>query len=831
MQTKRKWLIPLILILLITITLYGETYVLIMGVGDYRNDGIIPLPAAIEDAERIKTAIIELGIAKEQNIRYIKNPVKTDIEIELEELLKKGDKDDRLIVYFAGHSEAGINEAGKKDTYLCGVDVRKDHLQRTAYNFRQDFERIAADLQAKETIMIFDTCYAGGLTTERKLSQWRIEKVAFEDIAANKGVNFLFSSGPEETSGEQAESGWYTHYLLKGLQGDANLDGDDYVTLEELSTYVRQKVSQSTKNRQNPMSLIVDGAIQITSDERKKAEETLSQLTKEFIAGKINTERFQRFGKILAQNESEDTQEEKEIRKILMLYHQTPNMEMAYLIKLTEDFFEVKPITKLIRIETSPTNAAIYINGSYKGTSPLTTQLEEGTHTIEARKDGYETKSQTKTIGTQTKDLSRTETITITLEKETGSVYITSTPSGATIYLNGSYKETTPKTMEGLELGTYTIRLTKTDYEDKTETVQIEKGKTKEIEIKLTEKQETVTTAEAGKTGTGYLKIEGNTGSTYYIDGENKGWIIPKEIKLSVGKHTVEIEGRGQTEIEIKENETTIIDNKTEFGNNYQYIESGVQIGEMVLVKGGTFQMGNTRGDSEGDSDEKPVHTVRLSYDYYMGKTEVTFNEYDAYCEVMGKNKEDDEGWGRGNRPVIGVSWYDAIAYCNWLSEKEGLSKAYDSIGNLLDKNGRQTTDITQVEGYRLPTEAEWEYAARGGHKRTSATKYAGSNSISTVAWYRDNSGRKNHEVGQKAPNELGLYDMSGNVWEWCHDWYDDYPSTNQTNPTGSDSISFRVLRSGSWGNDADLCRVAFRGHGSPDDGNYLGFRIARTRK
>jgi len=136
----------------------------------------------------------------------------------------------------------------------------------------------------------------------------------------------------------------------------------------------------------------------------------------------------------------------------------------------------------------------------------------------------------------------------------------------------------------------------------------------------------------------------------------------------------------------------------------------------MVLVKGSTFQMGDEHGDLEDEC--RPVHTVKLTYDYYIGKTEVTFNEYDAYCEYTGKSKPSDSGWGRGNRHVIFVSWKDAIGYCNWLSEQEGLAKAYDSNGNLIDKYGKPTTDITKVEGYRLPTEAEWEYAARGGTQK-----------------------------------------------------------------------------------------------------------------
>ena len=252
---------------------------------------------------------------------------------------------------------------------------------------------------------------------------------------------------------------------------------------------------------------------------------------------------------------------------------------------------------------------------------------------------------------------------------------------------------------------------------------------------------------------------------------------------------------------------------------------------EFVYVKKGSFLIGNT---DEESGIKKTM--CELTYDFSMSKFPITFADYDKYCRLSGAKKPDDEGWGREQRPLINVSWFDAVGFCNWLSENDGLPKAYNFYGNrpdfygsLLDANGNVTTDITQVVGYRLPTEAEWEYTARGGNESKSY-KYAGSDNVDDVAWYKDNSWSKTQEVGKKVPNELGLYDMSGNVWEWCTDWYGDYSSLAQTNPYNSTADSYRVIRGGSWSNLAADARVAGRGYNSPTSTYYnLGFRICRT--
>lgn len=222
---------------------------------------------------------------------------------------------------------------------------------------------------------------------------------------------------------------------------------------------------------------------------------------------------------------------------------------------------------------------------------------------------------------------------------------------------------------------------------------------------------------------------------------------------------------------------------------------------ELVYVRGGTFTMGCTSeqgNDCEGD--EKPAHQVTLS-DFYIGKYEVTQKQW---REIMGTSTPlSDPSYFKNcdDCPVEQVSWNDIQEFIKKLNQKTG-------------------------KNYRLPTEAEWEYAARGG-TQSKGYKYAGSNNIGEVAWYIDNSSSKTHAIGGKKPNELGIYDMSGNVWEWCSDWDGSYSAGSQRNPQGSSSGNYRVLRGGSWDYGARRCRVSSRINGNPGyRSNDGGFRL-----
>jgi len=251
----------------------------------------------------------------------------------------------------------------------------------------------------------------------------------------------------------------------------------------------------------------------------------------------------------------------------------------------------------------------------------------------------------------------------------------------------------------------------------------------------------------------------------------------------------------------------------------------------MVVVEGGAF----TRGD------KKVTQEVTLD-SFRIANIPVTFRQYGLYLYAAGEEKKRladmKLSWGiQADHPVVKVNWYDAVEYCNWLSVAMGLAPVYEIDKTKKDPNNNNEDDKLKwlvtlndtANGFRLPTEAEWEYAARGGRK-SKGFEYAGSNDLEEAGWHINNSNRQTHAAAQKLPNELGLYDMSGNVWEWCWDWKDIYTSPLERNPRGPDSGYCRVLRGGSWYDYPRSCRAAYRNNDRPTIRyRYIGFRLARS--
>ena len=407
----------------------------------------------------------------------------------------------------------------------------------------------------------------------------------------------------------------------------------------------------------------------------------------------------------------------------------------------------------------------------------------------------------------------------LVLGMETGTIVIRAIPANADIFVDNE-KVGAGEAIKSVSIGTeHRYRVVCEDYYTKEGVVYFDKREEKSINVEL-------------EPNFGYITIKSEPGGAeIYVDDVKVGTTPYLMKKITLGRHTVEIRKYGyETQadmvmikvddvnkqfenvklVEDKSVPTTPVatsgstngTSTTTASGNKTFTVNGVSF-EMVAVKGGTFTMGCT-SEQGGDcySDEKPTHSVTLS-DYYIGKFEVTQELWQA---VMGSNPSYFKG---NNLPVEKVSWNDVQEFITKLNQKTGAN-------------------------FRLPTEAEWEYAARGGNK-SNGYKYSGSNSIDNVAVYEVNSYNKGnnhpdygtHAVGTKTPNELGIYDMSGNVWEWCQDWKGNYSSGSQTNPTGPASGAYRVLRGGGWSIDASYCRVSNRSSSNPGSGNYyFGFRL-----
>lgn len=466
-----------------------------------------------------------------------------------------------------------------------------------------------------------------------------------------------------------------------------------------------------------------------------------------------------------------------------------------------------------------------------------------------------------------------------------GSVTVTSTPSGASVFLDEKQVGQTPLTLDRIASGSHSLRLQAPQYAVERRNVSVADGQTANVAVTLAARfaeitvqapQGAVVTVDGDCKGSGTLSWRQGEGlcdivvsmaghrdarrqlevvagraqtvqltpqpiygsasvdsdpmdAEIWIDGKQYG-VTPNVVeRLLVGRHTLVLKKSGcadlQQQFSVEEGKEASLSVKLPTGrsgdiivvrdlditsagapltmafrdfNNQTFTVNGVQF-TMVAVEGGTFTMGATSEQgSDAWDDEKPAHKVTLS-DYYIGQTEVTQALWEA---VMGGNPSRRIG---DNLPVEQVSWNDCQVFIQKLNQLTGKQ-------------------------FRLPTEAEWEYAARGGRK-SRGYKYAGGNNIGSVAWYDDNSGNEMHPVATKQANELGIYDMSGNVWEWCSDWYRNYTSSSQSDPQGPSSGSRRVYRGGCCYNVARLCRVSIRNYNTPDyRSGDLGLRLSCNR-
>lgn len=466
-----------------------------------------------------------------------------------------------------------------------------------------------------------------------------------------------------------------------------------------------------------------------------------------------------------------------------------------------------QPIGNFLVLNVNPTTARVTIDDQeprlVKDDGSFKCFLLQGSHNVKVEKEGYQTKTVTVNMG------STRQQMEINLVSYLSTLIIKTGTVGAQIYIDEELKGTDQ--WQGLlAAGTYMVESRKKGYRSASLMVSVKQMQTETVTLPPLEKVY----------GALYVDVE-PIDAEIYLDSKLLGKAPNLFNDVPIGKHRVRISKPGYVDrmddVEIYENKQTKISGSLQRGDKTLSPlkeTSGAQRGDktlspftvngvtfyMVKVEGGTFTMGATAEQGKyARDDERPIHKVTLS-DYYIGQTEVSQALWTA---VMDSNPSKFKG---DNLPVEQVSWEDCQTFIKKLNSL--LSK---------ELGGKR---------FALPTEAQWEFAARGGNKSKGYTS-AGGNSIVDVAWYWANCNGQTHPVAQKQPNELGLYDMSGNVWEWCQDWYGNYSSNAQTNPQGPASGSYHVFRGGGWLFDAIYCRVSYR---SRDRLNYrysdLGLRL-----
>ncbi len=478
----------------------------------------------------------------------------------------------------------------------------------------------------------------------------------------------------------------------------------------------------------------------------------------------------------------------------------------TYVLTLTKPSGAQEPVDaggNFYAISVQPKDAKVTIDGVLQASSSdgeYSAMLAYGSHTYKVEAGGYISKSGSFTIGKgdmtpiSVSLVSALATLNVSCPTPAVSLYVDKKSVGSLPW-NGNLKE-----------GMHLLEVRKDGYRSQQKTIQ------------LAQQQKLDVAFDALSAIQGNLSVNFKPfGSDVYVDGVKVGQSPRVFNGVLVGNHNVEIRKSGYSTsrqtVMISEGQTASISGSltsSASSSNANVLSSGssslsdntltipVKNGiniEMVKVEAGSFNMGATPEMKSPYEVEKPVHRVTLTNNYYIGKYEVTQALWQA---VMGSNPSHFKG---DALPVEQVSWKDC-------------QKFITKLNRLTGKN------------FRLPTEAEWEYAARGGNK-SRGYRYSGSNTIDDVAWYENDALSQTHPVGTKQPNELEIYDMTGNVMEWCQDWYGSYSSSPQVNPTGAASGSYRVVRGGGWSDSARDCRTSDRDFISPGGrSSDLGLRL-----
>ena len=833
---------------------YNTSAALVIGNGDYKN-GWSHLPGALRDAGDVAAALKDHGFT----VVLKKNLTKNQFSRVLLRFIQQygRDQNNRLLFYYSGHGHTETLATGDQAGYLVMVDAGDPYEDPVSFEMgsipMQDLLTRAKMIHSKHVLFLFDSCFSGNILNSRGNPAPR-----YVSDATRKPVRqFITAGSAEEPVPDQSIFKTLFLDMLNGEREEPFPDG--YLTGEELGMYLKQNLP-SYNGKQHPQyGKINDPRLDkgdfvfflkkkepLPIKEQQLAPLRPATLTVRTIPQNARVQILHikpkyRAGMALAagtytlevsapdyqsqQRQVKMVRGEALVEDFILKPEVLPSLaqgsagEGGGVHSQRDTASPVLPSSAILSVESSPQGATVYLGKRKLGVTPLTvSDLPGGKHSLLIQKRYYvDLKREV--------ELAPDEVVKrdYVLEKGRGNLTLLSTPSGSVIWVdNKKLKDSSPVTIHGLEAGKHTVLIHKDRYYDSEQELVVRHGKTTKLDVNLSGgnlvqwKGKWMSPLEAEqikKESLGQLTIHASPADAVvkilnivpqYQDNQDK-------IKLEAGRYHLQVSKPGYEKsdqwVSLVTGQDLQLDVSLNKEDKSRMIEPAIGM-EFVLVKGGCYQMGDIFG--EGRDREKPVHEVCVD-DFYMGKYEVTQGEWQ---KIMGSNPSE---FKNGDRyPVENVSWKDITE---------------DFLPKLNRRSGKS---------YRLPTEAEWEYAVREGGKKVRfgngkdiadprEINFDGSadykKPYSRMGVYRE----KTAEVGNFTANSLGLYDMSGNVWEWCSDWYGEnyYDSSPRNNPEGLDSGSSRVLRGGSWRNSPRYTRASFRISLSPEDSdNILGFRL-----
>lgn len=808
------------------IPFYNQTYAVIIGIDRYKNlDYQYQLQNAVSDAKGVQAILSEKFSFGKYYTLFNEQATKENILKTLQGDLADVGKDDAIFVFFAGHGYTQSGFGGEEVGYILPYDGSfKDNEMYKNISMVELRDNISKTLKAKHIFYVMDACYSGTLLAKRGGSNENIADYDYLRSITETPVRQVLTAGGK--SEQVLDGGRGGHSVFTGRFIERLEQAESYVTAGEIGSYVPKKVILDASDRnykQNPQfgNLLGEGDFVFIA----KASQNVNSA--DLLAQELA--RLQDQNKRLEEQKDQKAREEN-LRKQEQLKAQMAALEEKK--KLEEIEKARKQQEQIKALEEQKRKQELLARIEEEKKKQVT--IEEGMTWQEALSRISELKSK---IGKVESDFDeqKQKAVSLAVDETPRGEFETQQEYNTRLYNNNQKRKQVASDYDALKAQSKKI------FTDELSAVTAKKYTVGRDRLSVALGTYNVdggyfpVTITEIKDPCDKNPIQNSVNSRIYVARDDAKRLRENESLLDI-KATMLVSSDQQLMID----KITLADAAS--GKNYEFTasmslsrsagsnESEILAGDcnrMVFVKGGSFQMGDTFGD--GQDDEKPVHTVTVG-DFYMSKYEVTVQEFKKFIDESAyKTDADKNGFSyvwtglswdmkqgvnwrcdvngsvrpsyEYDHPVIHVSWNDAKAFCAWLSKKTGKS-------------------------YRLPTEAEWEYAARSGGR---SEKYAGGSNVDAVGWYNGNSNGKTHPVGQKQANGLGLYDMTGNVWEWCEDWYDEnyYKNSSSYNPKGPSSGTYRVRRGGSWDYLTDILRCSYRGRNAPD-GRYdsYGFRL-----